>query len=224
MILSGARSEVERQAAVLLRQKVHRLLLTQSQVVLGVVGGRSIGGLLRALGREQVAWQRVHLFLADERLVPIDHPDSNFGLIAASVSEFIAENNLHPFIHDPADEQKSLENYQQELMELGGGFDISLLSSGEDGHVASLFPEHPTICSQAPYFLLTHASPKPPPGRMSASRALLKNSSLAMLLFFGESKRAAYAAFCDSLTPVVQCPAKLITEADEHYVLRDWSD
>ena len=178
MILSGSRIEIEQQAATMISRAIEHAINKNNQAIMAVVGGRSIGGLLGALGRERLDWQKVHLFLADERLVTTDHPDSNFRLIRPHVETFIPRENLHPFRHAQADEIKSLQNYQQELSDCGGGFDISLLSSGEDGHVASLFPDHHTIRAADDSFLLTHSAPKPPPGRMSASRALLAGSSL----------------------------------------------
>lgn len=224
MILSGSRNEIEQQAATMISRAIEHAINKNDQAIMAVVGGRSIGGLLGALGRERLDWQKVHLFLADERLVPTDHPDSNFRLIRPHVETFIPRENLHPFRHAQADEIKSLQNYQQELSDCGGGFDISLLSSGEDGHVASLFPDHHTIRAADDSFLLTHSAPKPPPGRMSASRTLLAGSSLAVVLFYGQNKRRAFSAFLDPSISVEQCPAKLVLAIPEHYSLKDWSE
>ncbi len=224
MILSGIRSEIEQQAATLIRRTIELQIGRSGQAVLAVVGGRSIGGLLVALGGERIDWPKVHLFLADERLVPPDHPDSNFRLIRSYVKGFIPVKNLHPFTYAQENEKQSLQNYQQELSDCGGAFDISLLSSGEDGHVASLFPDHHTIRAADDSFLLTHSAPKAPPGRMSASRTLLATSSLAVVLFYGQSKRQAFSAFSDPSIQVEQCPAKLVLSIPEHCALKDWSD
>jgi len=70
-------------------------------------------------------------------------------------------------------------------------FDLILISSGEDGHVAALFPNHHSVRKQAEYFLTMNDSPKPPPERMTASLSLLKRSTIALVLFYGEGKKDA---------------------------------
>jgi hypothetical protein len=35
--------------------------------------------------RDRIPWQRLHLFWGDERCVPPDHPDSNYGMVHATV-------------------------------------------------------------------------------------------------------------------------------------------
>jgi 6-phosphogluconolactonase len=99
-----------------------------------------------------------------------------------------------------------------------------LLSAGDDGHVASLFPWHETIRSEEEFFLMTETAPKPPPGRMSASARLIGASAVAVLLFFGHEKRAAFRDYLNAERPVERCPARLINTIREHFVLTDCGD
>lgn len=221
MIIKGNRQELEQRAAALLAQEINRILDRQPRVSFGVVGGRSVGTTLTHLGEEQVDWNRVHLFMADERLVEIDHPDSNYRLVFSAVSSYMDAANLHPFVHQPGNEHRALQQYQQELASCGGRLEVLLLSSGEDGHIASLFPEHETIDNQDDYFLITQTAPKPPPQRMSASPRLISRAECAVLLFLGSSKAQAFKRCMDDRFSIRQCPAKKVKTITTHYLLSD---
>lgn len=221
MIIQGNRQELEQRAAVLLARELKRILDHRSRVIFGVVGGSSVGVTLAHLGEEKVDWNRVHLFMADERLVGIDHPDSNYRLVSSVASSYIPASNLHPFVPQPGNERGALHQYQQELADLGGRLEVLLLSSGEDGHIASLFPEHETIDSRDDNFLITHSAPKPPPQRMSASPRLISRADCALLLFLGNSKAEAFKRCVDDRLSIRQCPAKLVRTIDTHYLVRD---
>jgi 6-phosphogluconolactonase len=221
MIIRGGRKELERRAADLLADALANVLARRPVAGFGVVGGRSVGNVLQLLGRAQVDWGRVHFFMLDERLVPPDHPDANYRLVASFVSSFLPPANLHPFLHEPGDKQAALLRYRRELENSAGRLEVLLLSSGEDGHIASLFPEHETIDSQDDYFLVTASAPKPPPQRMSASPKLIARASSAVLLFFGSAKQQAFRECLDDTVSVRRCPAGLVRTIDNHYILTD---
>jgi 6-phosphogluconolactonase len=221
MIIKGYRTHLEKRAATLLVSSINETLSRQPQACFGVVGGRSVGTILELLQHEKVTWERVHLFMLDERLVERDHPDSNYRLVYSHVAPYMVHANLHPFVFGPGEEQAALSQYRQELEKVGGQLDVVLLSSGEDGHIASLFPEHETIDSQDDFFFTTASAPKPPPERMSASPKLLSRASTAVLLFLGGNKQQAFKNFMDDSIPVRKCPAKLASSVTNHFVLTD---
>lgn len=93
-----------------------------------------------------IDWSRVHLFFGDERCVPRDHPESNYGMVkAALISKIpIPIQNVHR-IPGEGDPKQSAEAYELELRRFFSEhewprFDLVLLGMGEDGHTASLFP------------------------------------------------------------------------------------
>ena len=93
------------------------------------------------------------------------------------------------------------------------------MSSGEDGHVAALYPNHHSIRNDSDFFLSMRDSPKPPKDRMTMSRKLLTKSKIVILLFFGEIKEDAYRKFLDGNIDVDSCPAKLVLSIKDSYVL-----
>jgi 6-phosphogluconolactonase len=221
MIIKGYRQELEKRAATFLVGSIIETLGRKPQVCFGVVGGRSVGAILDLLKGERVDWERVHLFMLDERLVAMDHPDSNYGLVYSHVAPYMGTANLHPFDFRPGEERAALVKYRQRLEKVGGQLDVVLLSSGEDGHIASLFPEHETIDSQDDFFITTASAPKPPPERMSASPKLVSGASTAVLLFLGANKQQAFNNFVDDSVPLRKCPAKLARSVDNHFILTD---
>ena len=122
---------------------------------------------------------------------------------------------------DPSNPRPGIDAYGRALDELGGRFDVAILSAGEDGHCASLFPCHPSVSDPGEGFLLVEASPKPPPRRVSASRRLLERSGLGVVVFYGEGKRDALRLFRDASVDVQGCPSKLVASIEPSCLVTD---
>jgi len=216
-----------RRAALHLCEKILGVLAVREQVNLAVPGGRNVAKIFQVMQGEDVDWQRVHFFIIDERLVPIDHPDSNYKLLqdhfidALVRAGRIAPGNAHPFILDPARADRGVQHYERVLAEHGFRYDIILLSSGEDGHVGALYPHHHSFSDRHHGFIVMHDSPKPPPERMTSSLSLMQTAQVAVLLFVGEAKREAYGKFNDAACPVEACPAKLVLAMEDATVFTD---
>lgn len=186
-----------------------------------------MGGIYAELAREDLPWDRLHVFVADERLVPVTSDESNFRLVHADLLAGLArsgrfpESNAHACAPDPAEPAPGIAAYGRSLDVLGGRFDATILSAGEDGHCASLFPHHPSVAHSGDRFLLVEAAPKPPPRRVSASRRLLERSGLGVVVFYGEGKRDALRLFRDPSVDVEGCPSKLVASIEASYLVTD---
>ncbi len=226
-IIKHKRKELEIRAATLIEKKIREYLKAQEQVVLGIPGGTSIQGILGLLKKQNIPWNKVHVFMIDEKLVPLDAPESNFKQAYDLFLEYLTKQkllpnkNIHPYIYFNQEDKNGAEAYKNELREISHKFDIILLSSGEDGHVGSLFPNHETIKSEEEFFLITKSAPKAPQKRLSASRKLLSRSKTALLLFFSDTKRQAYQNFLSKNLSLIDCPAKLINEIQDSHVFTD---
>ena len=80
--------------------------------------------------------------------------------------------------------------YAEELGETR--FDLCLLGLGPDGHVASLFPRHPSADATGAVIAVRN-SPKPPPERISLTLPVLNRSGAVWFLVSGEDKADAVA-------------------------------
>ena len=93
---------------------------------------------------DRVDWPKVHVFWGDERMVPPDHPGSNYRMVheALLAKIPIPAANIHP-IRGELTAEEAAKAYAADLTEtlgVGGRFDLVLLGMGDDGHTASLFP------------------------------------------------------------------------------------
>lgn len=202
------------------------------QIVVALPGGRSVVGFLRGIleNSAQLAasdWARLKFFIVDERLVPHDHADSNYKLlnelffIPAAAGGLISSDQVHPFFPLSDRTDWGVSEYRKTLAANGGKFNIVVLGVGEDAHVAALFPQHHSLSNPSPDFITMSDSPKPPPGRMSASRALIENADVAFGLFVGEGKRDALKRFRDLQCSIQDCPAKILDSLPLAYVVTD---
>lgn len=226
-VLSGQRQEIEEKAARIIYEKILELLRNKEKVVLGIPGGSSVAGIFSHLKWQTIPWEKVHIFMVDERLVPLDDINSNFKLAQENfIQDLINRNvlpsaNVHPFIFDEENQDFGIGDYDIDLKSHGGKYDIILLSSGEDSHIASLFPNHSSIKDDSDFFINMRDSPKPPVGRMSASLSLLSKAHVGVLLFFGETKKQAYEDFLDKSKTIESCPTKLLYAIPEAFVFTD---
>lgn len=200
--------------------------------VVALCGGRSVVGLLGALKRESAhqpsgLMHRIHFFMADERLVPLEDESSNYGGLQKLLFDqllrdgTIRKEQLHPMISDPRQSDHGCSAYAEELARFGGRFTVVVLGVGEDGHVAGLFPRHPVLQRREPAFFSFYDSPKPPPQRMTASAQLIRESELCILLVLGAGKQLAWESFSNPGTSFEECPSVVGREAKKCMVVTD---
>lgn len=190
----------------------------QDKIVVGLVGGRSIKLALEKLDVSNFTTKVTHFFWGDERCVPLNSSNSNYFELSTWIKKLndsgIPERNIHPFKFDDRLSDYGLAKYQQEFDEEGGEIDILFLSSGEDGHVLSLFPNHSSIRDNSKGYINVEDSPKPPSERISMSRELAKSAKLSIIFFIGSQKKEAYKNFLDQKVPISECPAKIALDSD----------
>jgi 6-phosphogluconolactonase len=148
--------------------------------------------------RDRMPWERVHWFWGDERFVPRDHPDSNYGMTAAAMlnSAPIPPANIHgvEIAGTPDDAARA---YQRLLQNFYGGdtldparplFDVTLLGMGPDGHTASLLPGSEALDEMRRWAVaVTHGRPE---ARITLTYPVLDSSRHVAFLAAGADKHA----------------------------------
>jgi 6-phosphogluconolactonase len=203
-------------ASALIFRKLNDVIITKHNAVIAFPGGRSIVGILKELKNTKTDWSKVEIFLTDERMVPIDDKGSNYKLIKDTLLTEI-KLKIHHF-----DLRTGIQDYNTQFQKVGGHFDVIVLGVGEDGHIASLFPNHTALHEKGKKYLSIRDSPKPPPQRITASPEMIQDAGIIFLLFVSESKKKAYDKFMNRKMSYKDCPAKIALEAKEVYVLKDF--
>lgn len=147
--------------------------------------------------RSRVPWHRLHFFWGDERMVPPDHEDSNYGVANRALLRQLRlpPDHIHRIRGEAEDPDEAAAEYEKELRQAfrlkGEGelprFDLVLLGMGTDGHVASLFPGNPALWENRK--LVTSAYlPKPGIHRITLTCPVINNAACIVFMVAGEEK------------------------------------
>ncbi len=146
--------------------------------------------------RGQVDWGKVHVFWSDERAVPPEHPDSNYGMARRELLLRVAipQANVHrmeaekPNIGRAAHEYEEVLRQHLELDDRGfPRFHLILLGMGADGHTASLFPGT-RVTRQTSRWVSTPIVAKLNARRMTLTLPVLDASMRVLFLVVGAEK------------------------------------
>ncbi|WP_422774224.1 6-phosphogluconolactonase [Plantactinospora sp. WMMC1484] len=172
-----------------------------------LTGGRIAAAVYRAVrelpARDAVDWSRVDVWWGDERFLPAGDPDRNETQARKALLDALplAPERVHPMPAsdgpDGPDPEAAAVRYAATLAAAAGPdtamlpyFDVLMLGVGEDGHVASLFPEHPAGDESRPVSAV-RGSPKPPPVRITLTRPALNTAEEVWLIASGTDKARA---------------------------------
>jgi len=177
-------------------------LASEGRFAVALSGGTTPKRLFAILAEPAFAgrfpWARTHLFWGDERFVPPDSPDSNFGAARQILLDHVPvpAGNVHPMpttgtLAEAASAyQATLQAYyQREALDMERPlFDVNLLGLGENGHTASLFPGTPALEEQLAWVVpVTEGVPQP---RLTLTYPALACSAVVAFLAAGAGKSA----------------------------------
>ncbi len=168
----------------------------------GTIADRVHQAVAESAAREAVDWRRVALWWGDERYLPAGDAERNESQARESLLDRLTLDSdlVHPMPADDGwhDADSAAAHYADELRRAAAPedhgaiptFDILMLGIGPDGHVASLFPEHPALYDERAV-VGVHGSPKPPPTRVSLTFESLNRSREVWFLASGDAKARA---------------------------------
>jgi 6-phosphogluconolactonase len=209
-------------------------------VHVALTGGSSAGHLYRELLKPRwqsgLPWDRVHFWWGDDRFVPSDSPDSNFG---ATFRELLFDGglrvpgqNVHGIPVDTAladgrdiewTANAYLSELRTELPRRHGlpAFDVILLGVGPDGHILSVFPDSPALAGGTPLVMAvpppTTVDPKLP--RVTLNPTLLDAASHVLAMVGGANKALVVEQILAGPRKPRELPAQLATGANATWIL-----
>jgi len=167
--------------------------------------------------RSRVNWSAWHVFWADERCVPLDHPDSNYRLARVQLFDHvpIPANQIYPINETlpPAAAAAAYQDIMAQVFQLGRPyprFDLILLGMGEDGHTASLFPRHPLLSETNQWVAPIFDSPKPPPTRITLTLPVINQAEHVVFISTGAGKAGVLPLALGADTEAGLVPARLV--------------
>ncbi len=153
IIVCADRDALNLEAANRFVELADAAIAERGRFMVALSGGSTPKALFELLAsdvwRDRVDWDHVHLFWGDERGVPKDHADSNYGMTNGALLSKIAipESNIHRVRTEDGTPDEVAGIYAGELRAAFGlgadgvpRFDLIHLGLGDDGHTASMFP------------------------------------------------------------------------------------
>jgi 6-phosphogluconolactonase len=222
---------------------VEAAIADRGSAVVSLTGGSTPERLYTLLAdaahpwRRRIDWARVHLFWGDERHVPPDHHDSNFGMANRALVAHVPvpPAQVHRMRGEIADARDAAQDYEVTL-ERGFAaagradrtFDLMLLGLGEDAHIASVFPGSPLLedidarltagppqQADASPLVAGVWAPHLDAWRITLTPAAILDSRQFMMVVAGASKAAAVHAALEAPSDVRHKPAQLLRRAGD---------
>lgn len=170
------------------------------QFVIALSGGNTPERLYRALSscsnKSRLDWTRTIFFFSDERCVPPDHPQSNFGLANRLLFKplSIHPDQVHRMLGEAPDPELAARDYERHLRAACRGgtgswpmLDLVLLGLGHDGHTASIFPGTSSAEEEERCVTVGHA-PSEIPTRLTLTLGVINRANVVLFLVTGANK------------------------------------
>lgn len=163
--------------------------------------------------RDTIDWSKVRFFWGDERCVPPNHEESNYGMTKQLLFNHVElpEENIHRVIGE-ADPGAEAIRYSAEISdntEASEGypvFDLVILGMGSDGHTASIFP-HQMDLLESEKFCAVADHPESGQQRITLTGPVINRAKAVAFLVTGESKQEKVSAILGREEGATQFPA-----------------
>jgi 6-phosphogluconolactonase len=198
----------------------------RGHVRLAISGGSTPKVMFRLLAdptqgfRQHIPWEALEFFWVDERMVPPDHPDSNYRMTREALLDLVPmrPEQIHR-IEGELDPHQAADRYEFDLrrsFRLEGAeaprFDILALGMGDDGHTASLFPHTEAIHEMGRLVVANHV-PQKDTWRVTLTWPVINHAREVFFLIGGAEKSSVLHEVLLGPGDVERLPSQLIWPA-----------
>jgi 6-phosphogluconolactonase len=197
-----------RPAAEWLEAEIVASIRARGGCALGLAGGRTPEPVYRELAQAaDIDWSRVSVFFGDERAVPPDHAESNYGMVRAALLSRVPvpAASVHRMEAERADRDLAAREYERLLP---AALDILVLGVGPDGHTASLFPGSAAL-DERRRLVMPVVGSKPPADRLTITPPVIEATHRVAVLATGADKAAVVARALEGPLSPKEVPAQL---------------
>ena len=209
-------------AAELFSELVNEASRRQHSVHVALSGGSTPATLFQLLAqppyKESIPWDKVHFYWADERCVPPEDAESNYGQAWQSLLSKvpISQLNIHRVLGE-LEPKTAAQDYVIQLKQNATGalawpvLDCVLLGMGADGHTASLFPGQVNPAeSTSPVIAVTADYMGRPANRVTLTPLVFNSARHVLFLVSGENKARALSEVLYGAPDPLHFPAQRI--------------
>ncbi len=188
-------------------------ITAQGRFTVALSGGSTPKPLYEQLVTQPIEWEHIQVFWGDERCVPPDHPESNYGLAQRALLSHvdIPAQNVHR-LQGETDPVQAAQQYEGEMRAIFGGlprFDLILLGMGSDGHTASLFPGTAALHEQRRWVMAQYVE-KLQTMRLTLTPLVINHAANVIFLIAGSDKRAALQSVWHGAHDPDHFPAQIV--------------
>jgi 6-phosphogluconolactonase len=224
VLVLGDPDAVAHRGAVEFQTLARTAIAQRGLFAVALSGGSTPKAMLGLLASQEFArsveWPSVHFFWSDERCVPPEDPNSNFGMAKGALLGPIraADANVHR-MRGELEPHAGAADYKRHLEAFFGGsdirFDLIYLGLGSDGHTASLFPGSAALQATdvpcAPNHVPQDATA---PWRLTLTYPALNAGRAVVFLVEGAGKADVFAKVVDGPRDVERFPAQGVKPVD----------
>ena len=187
-------------AAGLVLELSEEAVTQRGRILLALSGGSTPQRLYQALAaspwKQHCPWQHMVFFFGDERCVPPDHAESNYGMAEAALFRplGLGTEQIYRMKGEHPDASAAARQYEQTIRLVTKApapivpeLDLILLGLGEDGHTASLFPGTAALLDETGLVSVGYA----PTGirlRLTLTLGVINRASVVLFLVSGQAK------------------------------------
>lgn len=153
----------------------------------------------------------VRFYFGDERCVPPTDRESNFGMVKKTLFKDGIPSKCEVFPMEIIDNNyiKSAKYYESILPER---VNLMLLSVGDDGHIASIFPFSNTL-NTAPLKIVHAVCPTAPKNRITITPSVIAMTDVIFVIAIGKCKAKILQSLINNSEDAKHLPAKLVLNA-----------
>ncbi len=219
LIAVPSADDVAREAAVRMARVIRDAINSRGSATIALSGGETPKATYGKLAIDQkIDWTKVGVFWVDERAVAPTDKQSNYRWAKEALLDpaKIPPENIHRMPADAKDLEQAAREYQALLetkVHVGPGgvpaFDVVVLGVGDDGHTASLFPNHPAVSVIDRFVIAIGETPGREP-RLTITVPVIEQSRAVFVLAVGAKKTPALERVWSTSGSIAETPARII--------------